>query len=145
MKKLSLLIIGIFLFANSQKDVYLDYTNKIINYNFKIENLNKIKPPFYNPVLQKNVYKNEKLPKKAVKKVVKIDLLSILDKKAYIKLSEFIGGKLVKVNKKWVKRGDVVYGCKLIKLTDSDAVFKCKNKKLYKSLNQKIPLLRNSK
>jgi len=149
MKKLLIFLTGIFsvmLFAQDQQknDVYLDYTNKVINYEFSIDDLDKIKAPFYS-VAEQKIVKKRVTQKIEVNKVVKIDLMSIFDNKAYIKINEYIGDKLIKTEKKWIKVGDKVYGCKLIKLTESDAVLKCKNKILYKTLNQKIPLLRNSK
>jgi len=130
--------------SDSQRDIYLEYTNKVINYEFNIKHLNDIKSPFYhrpNPVL------DEKTNPKAVqaKKRVMITLISIFENRAYVKIQEYLGEQLVSVKRKWITINDKIYDCMLVKLTDTDAVFKCKNKTLYKTINQKIPMLRDSK
>jgi len=127
---------------NTQKDIYLDYTNKIINYEFNIKNINKIKSPFYEPPKflpgpvgsKKNV---------RIKKRVKITLLSIFENKAYIKIDEYLGEQLIRVEKRWISLNDKIYDCRLTKLTDTDAYFKCSDKTLYKTINTKIPMLRD--
>jgi hypothetical protein len=145
MKKLIILIGIIVSFSiaaknDSQKDIYLEYTNKVINYEFNLKNINKIKSPFYEPVKYFAVAPGNNMQ---IKKRVKITLLSIFGDKAYIRVQEFLGEQLIKTFKKWVKLHDKIYDCKLNKLTDTDAVFKCGSKTLYKTINQKIPMLRD--
>jgi hypothetical protein len=145
MKKL-ILLIGFLSFVFSegitQKDIYPDYTNKIINYEFNIENLNNVKSPFYEtPKFSSNT--QTKTNNVQIKKRAKITLLSIFENTAYIKVEKYLGKQLVAVTKKWISLNDKIYDCKLFKLTDTDAVFKCNNKILYKTINQKIPMLRD--
>jgi len=137
------IIITVVLANNPQKDKYLEYTNKVINYEFIIKDLDKIESPFYEnkKIIFKNITKNER----SVKKRVKITLLSIFDNKAYVKIEEFLGEQLIKVNKKWLSKNSKIYDCKLVKLNTTDVVFKCKNKILKKSLNKKIFGLRDKK
>ncbi|GAB6073905.1 hypothetical protein [Nautilia lithotrophica] len=144
MKKLVLLIGIISLMfgkGNTQKDIYLEYTNKVINYEFNINNLNKVKSPFYEPPKFFPGTQNSKNVQ--IKKRVKITLLSIFENKAYIKVEEYLGEQLVAVIKKWISINDKIYDCRLSKLTDTDAVFKCSDKTLYKTINKKIPMLRD--
>ena len=127
--------------TNTQKDIYLDYTNKIIDYKFSIKNINKIKSPFYAlPKFTTDTVGNKKNIR--IKKLVKITLLSIFEKKAYIKIEEYLGEQLINIKKRWVSLNDRIYDCRLIKLTDTDAYFKCGDKTLYKTVNAKIPMLR---
>jgi len=144
MKKLILLIGTVSLmFSNgiSQKDIYLEYTNKVINYEFNLNNINKVKSPFYEP--PKFFPGSQNAKNIQIKKHVKITLLSIFEKEAYIKVEEYLGEQLVAVIKKWISINDKIYDCRLSKLTDTDAVFKCSDKTLYKTINQKIPMLRD--
>jgi len=144
MKKLILLfgIISLVVIkANTQKDIYLEYTNKIINYEFNLNNLNEVKSPFYEK--RKNFPNSHNAKNIQIKERVKITLLSIFGNKAYIKVEKYLGEQLVSVIKKWINVNDKVYDCRLFKLTDTDAVFKCSDKTLYKTINQKIPMLRD--
>ncbi|ACM92719.1 hypothetical protein NAMH_1264 [Nautilia profundicola AmH] len=144
MKKLVILIGLLTLMfgeATTQKDIYLEYTNKVINYEFNIKNLSKVKSPFYEPPKFFPGTPNAKNVQ--IKKRVKITLLSIFENKAYIKVEEYLGEQLVSVTKKWISLNDKIYDCKLSKLTDTDAVFKCSDKTLYKTINKKIPMLRD--
>ncbi len=140
-------ILGVALFATdnkTQKDLYLEYTNKVINYSFKIDKLEDIKSPFYENSINKKVVNTKKVP---VKKSVKITLISIFMNKAFIRIDEYLGAQLVGSVKKWIGLNDKIYDCTLIKLTSTDAIFKCANsrKMLFKTINQKIPQLRDSK
>jgi len=141
----SILLLGILAFGaeeKSVKDLYLEYANKVISYSFKIDGLEDIKSPFYQPPSAKKVTKIKKVP---VKKSVRITLLSIFMNKAYIRIDEYLGAQLVGSVKKWIGLNDKIYDCKLIKLTATDAVFKCSKRMLFKTINQKIPRLRDSK
>ena len=135
MKKI-ILILGMTLLLFAQDDKYLTYVNKLVNYNFELRNVEDRKAPFEIKITTKNTKQN--IQKILVKKV-KIDLLSIFDNQAYIKIDEYLGDQLIKTQKKRVKIGDRVYKCKVVKITLDKVIFKCKNKKLVKSLNKKIP------
>ena len=60
-----------------------------------------------------------------------------------MKEDEYLGEQLIKERKKWIKLYDKIYNCSLYKLTDTDAYFKCGDRVLHKTLNQKIPMLRD--
>jgi hypothetical protein len=140
MKKIVLLAIIIgFIFAKDDK--YLIFVNKLVNYNFELEKLKKIKAPFEVKVSIKEKQNTQKV---LVKKI-KIDLIAIFNNKAYIKLSEFLGDQLIKTKKEWVKIGDKIYKCKVTKIMEDKVIFNCKDKKLVKSLNKKIPGLKELK
>ena len=148
MKKIVILLVALILWAQNQKgkekDIYLEYTNKVINYEFELENIDKIKSPFY--VVIKRSTQGKKVKKGAaavVKKRIVLTLLSIFGNRAFIKTEEYLGEQLVKRQKKWIKLHDKIYNCVLNKLTNTDAYFKCANKTLHKTLNQKIPMLRD--
>ena len=128
---------------STQKDIYIDYANKVINYEFNIKNINKLKSPFYERPKSKSLseYAGDKKNIR-IKKRVKIILLSIFENKAYIKIEKYLGEQLIRVEKRWISLNDKIYDCKLTKLTDIDAYFKCPNKTLYKTVNTKIPMLR---
>jgi len=138
MKKLFILIFCFYI-GNAKDDIntvqnqYLNYTNKIINYYFKLD-LDNIKSPFYNPQSKTIVSHIKNIENK---EIIKIDLISILNNKAYIKVEKYLGDKLLTTNKKWLKLNQKIYNCKLIKLTDIKAIFKCGNKTLIKSINKK--------
>ena len=129
-------ILSITIYAN-QKDIYLNYTYKIINYHFKLKDLNKIKTPFYKP--HKYVYNNEK---KQTQKI-EIELLSIFNNKALVIINKYINEELISTKKVWLKKNDKIENCKLIKITDTEVYFNCNNKILYKTLNIKIPKIRD--
>jgi len=135
------IVITVVLANNAQKDKYLEYTNKIVNYEFVIKDLDKIKSPIY----EKKSFNNGSKSKVNVKRRVKITLLSIFDNKAYVKIEEFLGEELKNVNKKWLSKNSKIYDCKLVKLNTTNVVFKCKNKILKKSVNKKFFGLRDEK
>ena len=155
MKKLVILLLAInIIFAqnteqnnsilqNNQKDKYLEYTNKIITFGFELKNIEKIRSPFYNVAKGIKIYHNYNSAK--MKKSVKITLLSILGKQAYVKIDVYLGEQLIKTNKKWIRLNDKIYDCRLIKLTYTDAYFKCGKRTLYKTINKKILKLRDTK
>ena len=139
MKKVIVLIFSFYVLYginndNKSQNLYLNYTNKIINYYFKLD-LDKIKSPFYRQISQR-VTSNIKNIKN--KEIIRISLISILNNQAYIKVEKYLGDKLIKTNKKWLKLKQTIYNCKLIKLTNIKAIFRCENKILIKSLNKKI-------
>ncbi len=135
MKKI-ILIMGFFLFLLAQDDKYLTFVNKLVNYNFELRNVEDRTAPFEIKIINKS--KGQNIQKLLVKKV-KIDLLSIFNNQAYVKVDEYLGDQLIKTQKKWIKVGDKIYNCKLAKITIDKAVFKCGKKALIKSLNKKIP------
>lgn len=134
MKKIFLLILGISLFS-STNDEFLDYTNKLVTYNFELKNFDKIKSPFFKP--KKPIFLKAKEINKNVKKIVHISLISIFNNTAYIKIDEFKGDELVKEYKKWIKKGDKIEQCIVINIKIDKLILKCNNKILIKSLNKK--------
>jgi len=138
MKRFIILIFIFILYAkddmNKVQNLYLNYTNKIINYYFDL-NLDKIKSPFYRPISQ-SITSNIKNMKN--KEIVKINLIAILNNQAYIKIEKYVGDKLITTNKRWLKLNQKIYNCKLVKLTNIKAIFKCGNKNLVKSVNKKL-------
>jgi hypothetical protein len=139
MKKILFLIIGVFLFA-SVTEKYLDYTNKLVTYNFKLENIDKIKSPFYHP--EKITFLNNKKFNRNIKKIVHISLLSIFNNMAYIKVEEFKENALMKSYKKWVKKGDKIEQCRLINIYNDEIVLNCNKKIIKKFLNEKTLKIR---
>jgi len=135
MKKILLLFIGIFLFAKS--DIYLDYVNKLVNYGFELKNLKTDKAPFEIKIDKNIKYKNS-VERTLVKKI-KIELLSIFNNQVYLKIDEYLGDQLIKTQKKWLKKSDRIYNCKIIKISLEKVILKCGKKILIKSLNKKIP------
>jgi hypothetical protein len=142
MKKIIFLIISVFLFAVDEE--YLDITNKLVNYQIKLENIANINPPFEikrAPIL--NFAPKEE--KRVVRKIIKIDLISIFNNKAYVLIREFLGEQLVKSTKKWLRVGDKIGKCRVKKITNDKLYLACPNKMLIKSLNKKIPFFKESK
>ncbi|WP_456488725.1 hypothetical protein [Caminibacter pacificus] len=141
MKKLVIVTAFVALYAQVN-DQYLSYTNKLVNYQIKLKNIEKITPPF-------EIYKNEVVfknkTKKVIRRVIKVDLVSIFDRKAYIVLKEYLGSQLVSVKKKWVKPGDKIDKCVVSQITIDKMVIRCQNRKIVKSLNKKIPFFKESK
>ncbi len=133
MKKI-ILLSGLLVFLFAGEDKYLMYVNKLVNYNFTLNNVEDKKAPFEIKISNKN----NKI-KKTLEKRVKIKLITIFDNKAKLKFSTYLGEQLIKTETKWVKRGDKVYGCKVTKLNSTNIVLKCKNKTLLKSLDKQIP------
>jgi hypothetical protein len=134
MKKILFLMMGMFLFAFTT-DEFLDYTNKLVTYNFKLNNIDKIKSPFYE--VKKPNFLNNRRINKNIKKLIHISLISIFNNTAYIKIDEFKGDELVKEYKKWIKKGDKIEQCIVINIKIDKLILKCNNKILIKSLNKK--------
>jgi hypothetical protein len=139
MKKILFLIIGVFLFA-SVTEKYLDYTNKLVTYNFKLENIDKIKSPFYHP--EKITFLNNKKFNRNIKKIVHISLLSIFNNMAYIRVDEYMGDELIKTYKKWVKINDIIEKCKISNIYFDKIILKCGKKILVKHLHTKLLKIR---
>jgi hypothetical protein len=137
-----ILIISFFAFLYAQDDKYLAYVNRLVNYNFELKNLENVKTPFEIKTLSKTSKQN--IQKILVKKI-KIELISILDNQAYFKIDEFLGEQLIKTEKKWVKKGDKIYNCKVETITLNKVILRCKDKKLVKTLDKKIPGFKESK
>jgi len=134
MKKI-LIIFSLFLIikADSVTNQYLEYTNKLVNYNLLLRNFDKIHSPFEKDYI---IVKKKVKAKKLVK-IIHINLLSVFNKKAYVLIQVYLGNQLIKSYKKWLKIGDKIDTCKLTKVEFSKIIFKCKNKKLIKTLNVK--------
>jgi len=108
MKKIILLTVLIVLMFGADdvklKNIYLDYTNKIINYEFELKDINKIKTPFYKPYTPDlNMTKNISHNQASVKKSIKLTLLSIFGNRAHIKIDTYLGEQLIKSEKKWIQ------------------------------------------
>ena len=121
-----------------------EYVRGILNYHFSLDRLNYIKAPFFKEKrikIVKNV-KNKKNKKNKIHLENRIDikLIAILGKKAYIKIDEYLGNAIIDENKRWVKIGDKISKCRVIKITDTDLYIKCNNRLIHKTLNTKIPL-----
>jgi len=144
MKKI-IVIVGIivsFLYSDSITQEFLEYTNKIINYNFDLKHFEEINPPF-EPVVR-IVNGKEMKNKETLIKTIKIDILSIFNKQAYFLINVYLGDQLIKSYTKWIKEGSKISNCIVKKITLNSVFLQCKNKKLIKTLNKKIPGLRNN-
>jgi len=139
MKQIIFLLTAVFLFAS--KSEYLEYTNKLITYNFKLNNIDNIKTPFYKP---KKIIINKKLTKN-VKKIIHISLISILNNYAQIKITTFIGETKVKEYKKWITINSKIEYCKVKSIKRDRVIFKCNNKLLIKKLDKNLLKIRVEK
>jgi len=134
MRKLVLInILVLILKASSLTQQYLDYTNKLVNYNLLLERFDKVHSPLERDLL---ISQKKESVKKMVK-IIRINLLSVFNKKAYVSIKEYVGTQLIKSYNKWLKLGDYVDKCKLIKVEFSKIIFKCSGKDLVKTLNKK--------
>ncbi len=129
--------LGLIVFSFAQ-DKYLVYVNKLINYHFDLK-ANNIKAPFEIKMI------NKKVIRQISSKKVDIDLLSIFNNEAYVNVKIFLGNQLIKHYKKWVKVGDEIYGCKIIKITNVKVILKCKDKIRIETLNRKIPQIKEKR
>jgi hypothetical protein len=124
---------------SSVDNEYMNYVNKLINYEFQLKNFDKIKPPF------EEAFKPKQPRKLTLVKSIKITLLAILDNKAYVRLDEFLGDRLIKTEKKWVGIGDRIGNCRVSNITFSSLYLNCHNKVVVKTLNVKIPGIKEQK
>jgi len=146
MKK-SVLIVGLIsiLMANSA-NVFLDYTNKLVYYHFDLKGFDKIYPPFERKKTTINL--NNRListNSQVLIKSIRIIPLAIFNKEAEIMVNEYLGDQLIKSYKKWVSVNSRIDECTVTNITDSKIFMKCKNKTIVKSLNKKIPGLKELK
>lgn len=132
MKKFAILIITAVL-AMAQEDIYLQYVNKLVHYNFVLNKQTK-RAPFEIKNAQSRGGSSYRLTK-----TVKIDLLSIFNDRAHIKIDEYLGDQLIKTKTLWVKKGSKVFDCKVDYVSIDKVVFECPHQKLVKTLNKKIP------
>jgi len=139
MKKLFLFFLSAFICIAFAKDnKYLNYTSSLIHYNFELKNFNKINVPFEKKIIIKGVQKVNTFS--GLEKKINIKLISVFNKNAYILINEYLGNKLIKSYKKWVKKGDTFekyFTVKKIEL--NKIILKYKNKIILKTLNKKIP------
>ncbi|NPA87282.1 MAG: hypothetical protein GXO01_01120 [Epsilonproteobacteria bacterium] len=141
MKKLILITAAVIAFGQVN-DQYLNYTNKLVNYQIKLKDVGKITPPFEfatNDVVIKNK------EKKVIRKIIKVDLNSIFNGRAYVTLKEYLGTQLVSVKRRWVKVGDKIDKCVVSAITTDSLIIKCSGRKIVKSLNKKIPFFKEQK
>ncbi len=137
-KTVILLVSAIFsLLIASEIDKYLNYSNQLLNYQFELKGFNTITAPFEPEV--KIVNGKQVKNVKTLVKTIKVDLLSVFEKRAYVLIKEYLGDQLVKKYKKWIKVGDKIGSCKVTAVAFDKIVLKCKNKKLIKTLYKKIP------
>jgi len=141
MKKIFFLMMAVFLFAS--KSEYLEYTNKLITYDFKLNLIDKIKTPFYHP--KRVVSTLNKSKRKNIKKIIHISLISILNNSALINIETFIGEKKVKEYKKWITLNSKVEYCKVKNIYKSKVIFKCGKKLLIKRLYKNLLKIRIEK
>jgi hypothetical protein len=141
MKKV-IFVISFFMFLYAQNDKYLNYVNKLVNYNFELKNLKDRNSPFEIKIAPEISKQNIQ---KILLKRIKIDIISIFNNQAYLKIDKFLGEQLIKTEKKWVKKGDKIYTCKVESITLNKVILKCKNRILVKSLDKKIPGFKESK
>jgi len=145
MKKIVLILMIIFnvIFA-AQTDKYLDYTNKLIYYGFELKKFDKIKPPFEIEIKNNNakiITKSGKIMLKSIK----ITPMLIFNNQAFVLIQEYLGGQLIKKYKRWIKVNSRIGMCKVTNIALSKVILKCKNKKLIKTLNKKIPGIKETK
>ncbi len=139
MKKLIfiMVIISVGLFASNITDKYLNYTNKLVYYGFNLDEFDQIHAPF-EPIIKITEGKKAKNTKTLIKSI-KISLLSVFNNQAYFLIKEYLGDQLIKKYKKWVVINSKIGECRVSKITLSKVLLKCKNKTLIKTLNKKIP------
>ena len=137
MKKLIFIFLAVLLFA-ADKNEYLEMTNKLMNYHLKLDGVVTIKSPFEykQPAAQDT---QAPVQQYTARKIIKIEVVSIFDRKAYILIEKYLGTQLVSKTKKWVKPGDKIEECKILNVTDSKVTIRCKGKTLVKSVNIKNP------
>jgi hypothetical protein len=134
MRKIILfLVIGIIFLYSSEKDEYLEYTNKLVNYHFELKGFDKLKSPFYKP--EKKLFINNLV--KNVKEIIHISLLSVFNDLAYVKIEIFRGDELSNTYKKWVKKGEKIQNCKVKEINIDKIILQCGNQILVKTLNPK--------
>ena len=139
MKKIVIVLISAFfsIVVANEIDKYLNYSNQLLNYQFELKDFNKITSPFEPDV---NIINGKRVKSaKTLIKSIKVDLLSIFDKRAYVLIKEYLGDQLVKRYRKWIKTGDKIGNCKVSVITFDKMILECNNKKLVKSLYKKIP------
>ena len=137
MKKIIIFLsTALFLLASNNK--YLNYTDKLVHYHFELKNFNKIKAPFK----EKRVIKGAQKIKTStgLEKSIKIKLLSVFNKSAYILIRVYLGEAVIKSYKKWVKVGETIEkNYKVKKITLNKIILRYKNKIIIKTLNKQIP------
>ncbi len=135
MKKIVIVLTAaLILFA--QDDKYLMYVNKLVNYHFELRSITDKQIPFEIKVEHN---KTNVAVEKILVRRIKVELLSIFNNMAHVKIKEYLGDQLIKQESKWVKKGDKIYDCKIVKITLTKVVLKCKDRVLIKTLNKKIP------
>jgi nanoRNase/pAp phosphatase (c-di-AMP/oligoRNAs hydrolase) len=142
MKKILILIIGIFLFASTNEE-FLDYTNKLVTYNFELKNFDKISSPFFKP--RKLLFLKNKKINKRVQKFIHIRLISILNNMALIRIEEYKGDELIRKYKKWIKKGGKIEECRVKDIKTNKIILNCNHKLLIKKINEKRLKIRTEK
>jgi len=140
MKKILIIFFIIGLMYAKDIDKYLNYVNELINYHFELKNFNKIKSPF-----EVKIVNGKTINVLELKKSIKINLISIFNKSAYVMIRIYAGKKLVHVEKKWIKIGDKIGNCIVKNILYNKLILKCKNKQIIKTLYKKILNLKDTK
>ncbi len=138
MKKLLFLISVLVctLFAGNNK--YLNYTSELVHYHFELKQFNKIKAPFEKKIIIKGAQKIKVFS--GLEKRINIKLISVFNKSAYVLINKYLGNKLIKSYKKWVKKGDVFEKYyKVKKIILDKIILEYKSKIITKTINKKIP------
>ena len=138
MKKLLFLIsvLSCTLFASNNK--YLNYTSALVHYHFKLKQFNKITPPFEKKIIINGAQKIK--VSSGLEKRINIKLISVFNKSAFILINKYLGNKLIKSYKKWVKKGYVFEKYyKVKKITLDQIILEYKNEIITRTINKKIP------
>ncbi|MRJ07233.1 MAG: hypothetical protein C6I01_06915 [Epsilonproteobacteria bacterium] len=109
---------------------------KLLNYNFKLENFNRMKTPFWTPPVKVDI----KPKKPVIQTRYSFEVLAILDDSAKLKVLKYRGDQLVNVEKKWFKRGEPVATCILWRVFDDGVTLKCGKKMITKRLFNQFPI-----
>jgi len=109
---------------------------KLLNYNFKLENFNRMKTPFWTPPVRVDVK-----PKKPVIQIkYSFEPLAVLDKSAKLKVLKYKGDQLVSVDKNWYEEGEQVATCLLYRVMEDGVILKCGKKLITKRLFNQFPI-----
>ena len=139
MKKLFLFLISALLtVVLAKNNKYLNYTGDLVHYHFDLVNFNKIAVPFEKKIIIQGAQKIK--ASSGLERKINIKLISIFNKSAYILIDDYLGNKLIKSYKKWVRKNDIIEKYyKVKKITLNKIILKYKNKIIVKTLNKKIP------
>jgi len=119
---LILVYLALFLYS---KDKYEIYTEKLLHYHFNLEY--NIKPPF----------EAKKMKRREIKKIIEyvnINLLSIFNHQALVRVDYYKGDTLVFTREIWVKKGEKIKNCLIKDIYLDRILLKCGKKLEIKTL-----------